>query len=425
MSMDKHFETLQVHAGRYKDTQTGACATPIHQTTSYEFKDTQHAADLFNLKAEGHIYTRLSNPTTDVLEQRIAALEGGTAAVAVASGQAALFLTINNLAGIDDNIVSTPSLYGGSYNQLKVNFSKLGIGVKFAGKDGGNIQQLIDKKTKAIYTETIGNSDFYIPDFEQLADIAHKHKIPLVVDNTFGGAGYLFRPKAIGANIITQSATKWIGGHGNSIGGIIVDAGNFNWAGGNFPQYTEPCVAYHGLVFSDTFKENAFAVSIRALGLRTWGCALSPMNAFLLLQGVETLSLRMDRMLDNALELAHWLQAHPKVETVNYPGLPSHPSHEMAKKYFKKGFGGVLSFSVKGDKAATAKFVESLELILHLVNVGDNKTLISHPASTTHSQLGKPALEAAGIGENMLRLAVGIEHIDDLKQDLDNALRKL
>jgi O-acetylhomoserine (thiol)-lyase len=359
------------------------------------------------------------------LEKRIAALEGGIAAVAVASGQSAHFLTFNNLAGVGDNIISSPSLYGGSYNQLKVNFAKLGVGVKFAKKDTESVHQLIDEKTKAIFTETMGNSDFYIPDFEQLAEIAHEYNIPLIVDNTFGGAGYLFKPKDYGANIITHAATKWIGGHGNSIGGVIVDAGNFNWANGNFPEYTNPCVAYHGLVFWDEFKEAAFAVSIRALGLRTWGCALSPMNAFLLLQGVETLSLRMDRMLENTVELAHWLQAHPKVESVHYPGLKSHPSHLMAKKYFKKGFGGVLSFCVKGDRASTAKMVEKLELIIHLVNVGDNKTLISHPASTTHSQLSQQALEAAGITENTLRLAVGIEHIDDLKQDLNKALNQL
>ena len=423
--MSKHFETLQVHAGRYKDPLTGSCATPIHQTTSYEFKSAQHAADLFNLKAEGYIYTRLSNPTTEVLEKRIAALEGGTAAVAVASGQSAHFLTINNLAGVGDNIVSSSSLYGGSYNQLKVNFNKLGVGVKFATKNIESFNQLIDEKTKAVFAETTGNSDFYVPDFELLAEAAHKHNIPLIIDNTFGAAGYLFKPKDYGANVITHAATKWIGGHGNSIGGIIVDGGNFNWGNGKFPEYTDPCTAYHGLVFWDEFKEQAFAVSIRALGLRTWGCSLSPLNAFLLLQGVETLSLRMDRMMNNAMELAQWLQAHPKVASVNYIGLPSHASHETAKKYFKKGFGGVLSFCVKGDRAATAKFIENLELILHLVNVGDNKTLISHPASTTHSQLNEQALAAAGITENTIRLAVGIEHIDDLKQDLNNALNKL
>jgi len=427
-----HFETLQVHAGHTPDPTHGSCVTPIHQTASFVFNSVEHAAKLFALEEAGYIYTRLSNPTTDVLEKRIAALEGGTAAVAVSSGHAAQFLAIQNIAESGDNVVSSSSLYGGTYNQFKVSFNRLGIDFRFAKKGSAEeYEKLIDKRTKALYVETIGNSDFYIPDFEQLAELSKKFKIPLIFDNTFGGAGYLFRPIEWGANVITNSATKWIGGHGNSIAGVLVDCGNFDWSSGKFPRFTEPSESYHGLKFWETFGEGspsgniAFAVKARVEGLRDWGCCLSPFNAFLLLQGVETLSLRMERILSNALELAEWLNAHPKVESVNYPGLKDNPNHALAKKYLKGGFGGVLSFCIKGDRGQTAKFVDSLSLITHLVNVGDNKTLISHSASTTHSQLSAEALEAAGLKTNMLRISVGIEHIDDIKADLEESLKRI
>lgn len=427
----KHFDTLQVHAGRVKSGSNGPCVTPIFQTSSFLFDDSEHAAKLFELSATGHIYTRLSNPTTDVLEQKIAALEGGTAAVAVSSGQASQFLAIQNIAGQGDNIVSSSSLYGGSYNQFKISFAKLGIDFRFAEK--GNIQnfdRLIDSRTKAIFIETIGNSDFYIPDFEKFAELSSKYGVPLIVDNTFGGAGYLFKPREWGANIITHAATKWIGGHGSSIGGVVVDCGNFNWGNGKFPDFTNPSESYHGLIFWERFGAGsetgnvAFAVKARAEGLRDWGCSLSPFNAFLLLQGSETLSLRMARILSNSQQLAEWLEAHPKVERVNYPGLKSNPNHENGKRYLKGGFGGVLSFDLKGSRDRASAFVNSLELLSHLVNVGDNKTLITHFASTTHAQLSASALKSSGIGENTLRISVGIEHIDDLKRDIDQAFRR-
>ncbi|MEN6619503.1 MAG: aminotransferase class I/II-fold pyridoxal phosphate-dependent enzyme [Rikenellaceae bacterium] len=427
-----HFDTLQVHAGHTPDPSHGSCVTPIHQTASFVFNSVEHGAKLFALEEAGHIYTRLSNPTTDVFEKRIAALEGGTAAVAVSSGHASQFLIIQNLAESGDNIISSSSLYGGTYNQFKISFKKLGIDFRFAKK--GSVEEyekLIDNKTKAIYIESIGNSDFYIPDFESIAQLCKKNSIPLIVDNTFGGAGYLFRPADWGANVISHSATKWIGGHGSSIAGVLVDCGNFNWSSGKFPRFTEPSESYHGLKFWDTFGAGApsgniaFAVKARVEGLRDWGCTLSPFNSFLLLQGVETLSLRMDRILSNALELAEWLNSHPKVESVNYPGLKNNPNHEAAKKYLKGGFGGVLSFCLKGDRQQTANFVDSLSLITHLVNVGDNKTLISHSASTTHSQLSAAALEAAGLKTNMLRISVGIEHIDDIKTDLEESLKRI
>lgn len=427
----KHFDTLLVHAGRIKSGSNGPCATPIFQTSSFLFDDSDHAAKLFELKAPGHIYTRLSNPTTDVLEQRIAALEGGTAAVAVSSGQASQFLAIQNLAGSGDNIVSSSSLYGGSYNQFKISFAKLGIDFRFAQKgDIQHFERLIDSRTKAIFIETIGNSDFYIPDFEKFGELAVKHGIPLIVDNTFGGAGYLFRPREWGANVITHAATKWIGGHGTSIGGIVVDCGNFDWSNGKFPGFTEPSDSYHGLSFWETFGPAceagniAFAVKARAEGLRDWGCSLSPFNAFLILQGSETLSLRLEKILSNAQQLAEWLEAHPKVERVNYPGLKSNPNHENGKRYLKNGFGGVLSFDVKGDREQASQFVNSLELLSHLVNVGDNKTLISHFASTTHAQLDAEALKRAGIGQNTLRISVGIEHISDIQKDIEQAFRR-
>lgn len=424
-----HFETLQVHAGQQPDPVTGSRAVPIYQTTSYVFNDSEHAARLFGLKEFGNIYTRIMNPTTDVFEKRIAALEGGVAALAVSSGQAAQFLAITNILQSGDNFVSTSYLYGGTYNQFKVQFKRLGIGVKFVeGDDPKDFEKAIDEKTKAIYVETIGNPRFNIPDFEQLSAIARKHGIPLIVDNTFGAGGYLCRPIDYGANIVVESATKWIGGHGNSIGGVIVDAGNFDWGNGKFPMFTEPSEGYHGLRFWDVFGEKgpfgniAFIIRARVEGLRDYGTSISPFNAFLLLQGLETLSLRVQRTCDNALEIAQWLSKHPKVVDVDYPGLPSHQYHKAAQKYLRNGFGGVLTFIVKGGKEAADKVINRVELISHLANVGDAKTLIIHPASTTHEQLSPEEQKAAGVIPGQLRLSVGIEHIDDIKYDLEQAL---
>jgi len=374
------FETLQVHAGQDTDQQTLSRAVPIYQTTSYEFRDSQHVADLFALKEPGNIYTRLMNPTTDVLEKRIAALEGGIAGLATASGHSAQFVALNNLLEAGDNLVSSPFLYGGTYNQFKVSFKRLGINTKFA-KDlnSDSFEDLIDEHTKVIYLETIGNPSFAVPDFEKFAGLANKYNIPLVVDNTFGGGGYLCRPIEYGAHIVVSSATKWIGGHGTSMGGIIVDGGNYDWANGKFSQFTEESEGYHGIRFSEAFGNMAFMVRARVEGLRDFGPAISPFNSFLLLQGLETLSLRVRKHVDNALELAHWLEKHSKVKCVYYPGLAGNPFHEMAKKYFYNGFGGVLSFEIDGSKEQTRQFVESLELTSHVANVGDARTLIIQP----------------------------------------------
>ncbi len=418
-----HFETLQVHAGHQNDPQTGACATPLYQTSSYAFKSSQHAVDLFNLEAPGHIYTRLSNPTVAVFEERIAALEGGVAAVATASGMAAQFLVFQALALSGDNFVVCPSLYGGTFNQLKVTLPRLGIESRFvSGTDLEAYEALIDDNTKGIFVETIGNSDYYIPEFEMLSQLCSKYSIPLIVDNTFATGGYLCRPKDHGANIIVHSATKWIGGHGNSIGGVVVDCGNFDWSSGRFPIFTEPSPAYKGLSFHEAFGSVALAVRLRAEGLRDYGACLSPFNALMLLTGVETLSLRVDRICQNALALAQWLEAHPAVESVNYPGLPNNPNHAAANKYLKHGYGGVLTFCLKGTLAQASKFVESLKLISFLANVGDNKSLITHPASTTHSQLNEEALAASGIAPTALRFSLGIENVEDIKADIEQAL---
>lgn len=428
------FETLQLHAGQAPDPTTNSRAVPIYQTTSYVFNSAEHGANLFALKEFGNIYTRIMNPTTDVFEQRIAALEGGVAALATASGQAAQFLALNNILQAGENFVATSFLYGGTYNQFKVAFKRIGIEARFAkGNDAAEFEKLIDEKTKAIYLETIGNPEFNIPDFEAIADLAKAHNIPLIVDNTFGAGGFLFQPLKHGANIVTASATKWIGGHGTSIGGIIVDGGNFNWANGKFPQFTEPSEGYHGLKFWDVFGENnplglpniAFAIRARVEGLRDFGPALSPFNSFLLLQGLETLSLRVQRTVDNALALAEWLEAHPKVQKVNYPGLKSSPYHELGKKYLKNGFGGVLSFELKGDKESTSNFINKLELISHLANVGDAKTLIIQPSATTHQQLSEEEQIAAGVTPTLLRISLGIEHIEDIKADLTQAFDAL
>ncbi len=428
------FETLQLHAGQEADPTTGSRAVPIYQTTSYVFKNAEHGANLFALREFGNIYTRLMNPTTDVFEKRIAALEGGVAALATASGQAAQFIALNNILQAGDNFVSTSFLYGGTYNQFKVAFKRLGIEARFAKGDKAEaFEALIDAKTKAIYVETIGNPGFNIPDFEAIAALAKKHQIPLVVDNTFGAAGYLFQPIAHGANVVVASATKWIGGHGNSIGGVIVDAGNFNWANGKFPQFTEPSEGYHGLKFWDTFGEGnplglpniVFAIRARVEGLRDFGPSQSPFNAFLLLQGLETLSLRVQRHVDNALALAQWLEQHEQVESVNYPGLESSPYHTLAKKYLRNGYGGVLSFNIRGGREAAEAFINELKLASHLANVGDAKTLIIHPAATTHQQLSETEQIAAGVLPALLRVSVGIEHIDDIKADFAQAFAKI
>ena len=428
------YETLQLHAGHHPDTATNARAVPIYQTSSYVFNNAEHGANLFALKEFGNIYTRIMNPTTDVLEKRLAALEGGVAALAVASGQAAQFIALNNIVQAGDNFISTSFLYGGTYNQFKVAFKRLGIETRFAnGDQPESFEVAIDDKTRAIYVETIGNPRFNIPDFEKIAAIAQKYDLPLIVDNTFGAAGYLFRPLDHGAHIVVASATKWIGGHGNSIGGIIVDGGTYNWGNGKFPQFSEPAEGYHGLVFSEVFGENnplglpniAFSIRARVEGLRDYGPALSPFNAFLLLQGLETLSLRVQRTVENALQIAQWLEAHPLVESVSYPGLSSSPYHKLARKYLKNGFGGVLTFDVKGGSEAAKKLVDNLHLISHLANVGDAKSLIIQPALTTHQQLTEQEQQAAGVKPNQLRLSVGIEHVDDIINDLKNGFQAI
>jgi len=424
------FETLQLHAGHEPDSATNARAVPIYATTSYVFDDAEHGANLFALKQFGNIYTRIMNPTTDVFERRVAALEGGVAAVATASGQAAQFLALQTLAGAGDNIVSTSFLYGGTYNQFKVSFPRLGIDVRFAdGDDADSIESLIDDRTKAIYVETLGNPRFNIPDFERLGAIAERHGVPLVVDNTFGAGGYLFRPLEHGAHIVTASATKWIGGHGTTVGGVIVDGGTFPWDNGRFPSFTEPSPGYHGLNFWETFGPEgvlganvAFAIRVRVEGLRDFGPAQNPFGSFLLLQGLETLSLRVQRSVDNALELAQWLASRPEVSWVSYPGLSDHPYHERAKKYLKNGFGAVLTFGVKGGEEGGRAFVGNVKLASHLANVGDAKTLVIHPSSTTHQQLTEQEQIAAGVTSDLVRVSVGFEHIEDIKADFAAAL---
>lgn len=434
MSNNLHFDTLQLHAGQQIDPTTKSRAVPIYQTTSYGFNSSEHAANLFGLREFGNIYTRIMNPTTDVFEQRMAALEGGVAALATASGQAAQFLALNNIMQAGDNFISTPFLYGGTYNQFKVTFKRLGVDVRFAtGDDADSFVPLIDKNTKAIYLETIGNPRLNIPDFEKFAALAKEYDLPLIYDNTFAAGGYLFRPLEHGANIVVESATKWIGGHGTSIGGVIVDGGNYNWGNGKFPQFTEPSEGYHGLKFWDIFGEGnplglpniAFAIRARVEGLRDFGPSISPFNSFLLLQGLETLSLRVQRHVENALILAEWLEQHPQVEYVWYPGLKSSPYNTLAKKYLKNGFGGILNFGIKGGVENGRKFIDSLQLISHLANVGDAKTLAIHPASTTHEQLNEAEQKAAGVLPNLVRISAGIEHINDIKADFEQAFEKV
>ncbi|KGG15115.1 MULTISPECIES: O-acetylhomoserine aminocarboxypropyltransferase/cysteine synthase family protein [unclassified Prochlorococcus] len=437
-----HFETLQLHAGQEADPATNSRAVPIYQTSSYVFNDAEHGANLFGLKEFGNIYTRLMNPTTDVFEKRIAALEGGVAALATASGQSAQFLAIANCMQAGDNFVSTSFLYGGTYNQFKVQFPRLGINVKFAsGDEIDSFASQIDSKTKAIYVESMGNPRFNIPDFVALSDLAKSKNIPLIVDNTLGGAGALIRPFDHGADVIVESATKWIGGHGTSLGGVIVDGGTFDWGNGKFPLMSQPSAAYHGLIHWEAFgfgsdickmlgvpeeRNIAFALRARLECLRDWGPALSPFNSFLLLQGLETLSLRIERHSSNAMNLAKWLNDHPKVSSVNFPGLPSDPYHQRAKQYLTgRGMGCMLMFSLKGGYDDAVLFINSLELASHLANVGDAKTLVIHPASTTHQQLSPEEQESAGVTPTMVRVSVGLEHIDDIKEDFSKALDKI
>lgn len=436
MSTNKNtyrFETLQLHAGQEPDPVTGSRAVPIYQTTSFNFKNPDHAANLFALREFGNIYTRIMNPTTDVFEKRIAALEGGTAAVATSSGQAAQFLAIANLAQAGDNIVSSQNLYGGTYNQFKVTIPRLGIDVRFAEDDSIEaFAALIDDKTKALYVESIGNPRGNVADFEALSNLAKKHGLAFIVDNTFGAGGAIVQPIKYGANIVTSSATKWIGGHGNSIGGVIVDGGNFNWGNGKYPQFSEPSPGYHGLKFWDVFGDDgpfgniAFAIRARVEGLRDFGASISPFNSFLLLQGLETLSLRVERHCENTLKLAQWLQQQRAVAWVDYTGLPEHDSHNAAKKYFRDGlFGAVLTFGVKGGYDAARTFIERVQLASHLANVGDAKTLVIHPASTTHQQLNSTEQAASGVKADLIRVSVGIEHIDDIIADFEQALAKV
>jgi O-acetylhomoserine (thiol)-lyase len=428
---DLHFETLQQHAGQVPDPTTGSRAVPIYQTTSFSFKNSKHGGDLFALREFGNIYTRIQNPTTDVFEQRAAALEGGVAGLAVSSGLAAQFIALNNILQAGDNFVTSPFLYGGTHNQFKVSFKRLGIEARFAKDDKAeSIESLIDENTKAIFTETIGNPDFSIPDFDKVSAVARKHDIPLIVDNTFAACGYLFRPLEHGANVTVQAATKWLGGHGNSIAGIIVDGGNYNWGNGKFPVFSEPSEGYHGLIWNDIFGPKSqfgniqFIIRARVEGLRDFGTAISPFNSFLLIQGLETLSLRVQRHVENTLALAQWLEKHPRVEKVNYPGLESSPHYANAKKYLKHGSGAVLSFEVKDGKDHATRFVDNLKMTSNLANVGDTKTLIIQPSITTHQQLTDEEQLAAGVTPGLLRVSVGIEHIDDIKADFQQAFDK-
>jgi len=423
------FETLQIHAGQEPAPGTNSRAVPIYQTTSYTFDSAEHGAKLFALQQFGNIYTRLMNPTTDVFEKRVAALEGGVAALATASGHAAQFLAITNIAQAGDDIVSSSRLYGGTYNQFKVTLPRLGIGVKLVDSvEAADLARAIGPRTKALYVETIANPGYDIPDLPALATAAHDAGIPLIVDNTFAAAGYLARPIDFGADVVVESATKWIGGHGTSIGGVIVDSGKFDWgASGKFPFFTEPSPGYHGLVFNDVFGPKGpfgniqFIIRARVEGLRDQGPALSPFNSFLFLQGLETLSLRVQRHCDSTLAIARWLEQHPQVAWVTYPGLPSHRHHERAKKILRNGFGAVLSFGIKGGAEAGRKFIEGVKLASHLANVGDAKTLVIQPATTTHSQLSEAEQRSAGVSPDLIRVSVGLEHVEDIKEDFVEA----
>jgi len=416
------FDTLQVHAGQEIDP-TQSCVVPLYQTTAYHFKNAEHAANLFALKEFGNIYTRLMNPTTDVFEKRVAALEGGVAAVAAASGHGAQLIALTSLLRAGDNFVSSPYLYGGSHNQFGNSLRNLGIEARFSnGLDPEDFEMPIDHNTKAIYVESISNANLSVPDFAALARLAHEYEIPLVVDNTFGCAGYFCRPIDFGADILTESATKWIGGHSASMGGVIVDAGKFDWsAGGKFPLIASPSDSYHGMNFWESFGAIAFAIRCRVEGQRDLGITMSPFNSWTMIQGLETLSLRAARQADSSMRLAQWFAARPEVEKVEYPGLESSVWHANAKKYLQNGYGGVLLVTLKGSAATAAKFVENLSLVSNISNLGDVRTLITHLASTTHSQLGAAELAAAGISPSLLRISTGVEHIDDLIEDFEEA----
>ncbi|MFD1137403.1 homocysteine synthase [Paenibacillus urinalis] len=420
---DYAFETLAVHAGQEIDPTTLSRAVPLYQTTSYAFRDSEHAANLFSLQEFGNIYTRITNPTTDVFEQRMAALEGGVGALATASGQAAITFSILNIAGSGDEIVSASSLYGGTYNLFSTTLAKLGITVKFVdSQDPANFESAITDKTKAIYAETIGNPQGNVLDIEAVAAIAHNHGIPLIVDNTFPSP-YLLRPIEHGADIVVHSATKFIGGHGTSIGGVIVDSGKFDWeASGRFPGLTEPDPSYHGVVYTEAVGPQAYIIKARVQLLRDLGSAISPFNSWLLLQGLETLHLRLERHSANALEVAKYLEQHPDVLWVSYAGLPSHPSYSIAQKYLPRGQGAILTFGIKGGAAAGSKLIENVKLFSHLANVGDSKSLIIHPASTTHQQLSEEEQIAAGVNPELLRLSIGTENIKDILADLKQAI---
>ena len=414
------FETLQVHAGQQPDPVTGSRALPIYQTTSYVFDSAEQGAARFALREEGNIYTRLSNPTTSVFEERMAALEGGTAAVAAASGMAAQYLAFSNLVEAGDNIVSTSFLYGGTFSQLKHTLARIGVEVRFAqGDDIRSIAPLIDDRTKAVYLETIGNPEFNVPDFEPIVALAHKHGIAVVTDNTFGAGGFLCRPIEWGVNVVTHSATKWIGGHGTSLGGVVVDGGNFDWGNGRYPLLSEPSEGYHGFNFWKECGKTAFATRTRCEGLRDIGPCISPFNAFLLLQGTETLSLRIERHVENTKKVVEFLANHPQVEKVNHPSLPDHPDHALYQKYFPNGGASIFTFNIKGGREEAFTFIDNLKIFSLLANVADVKSLVIHPASTTHSQLTDAELAEQQIYQNTIRLSIGTEHIDDILADLE------
>lgn len=417
------FETLCLHAGQIPDAATGSRAPPIYQTAAYLFDSTEHAASLFNAQTFGNIYSRLSNPTTAMFEERMAALEGGRAALAVSSGLAAQMTALLTLLSAGDELVSASTLYGGTYSQFDVNFRRMGISTSFVDPDKpDNFRKAITDKTRCLFVETIGNPGGNVVDIQAVADIAHDHGLPLMVDNTFASP-YLCRPFDYGADLVVHSATKFINGHGTSIGGVIVESGTFPWDNGKFPEMTEPSQGYHGIRFYETFGDFAFITRCRLETLRTLGPSLSPFNAFLFLQGLETLHLRMERHVENAQKVAEFLASHPAVGWVKYAGLPSSPYHELAQKYLPKGAGSILTFGVKGGEAAGVRFIEQAEFMSHLANVGDAKTLIIHPASTTHRQLSEEEQTAAGVSPDMVRISVGLESINDILWDLDQALR--
>ncbi|MBI2311164.1 MAG: O-acetylhomoserine aminocarboxypropyltransferase/cysteine synthase [Betaproteobacteria bacterium] len=427
MSEEKNyrFETLQLHAGYRPDPATGARQVPIYATSSYQFRDSGHAARLFALQEFGNIYSRIMNPTNDALEKRIAALEGGVGALATSSGHAAQFLALTTLAGTSDNIVSTPNLYGGSVNQFRVTLPHFGIEARFTGRseDPEDFLRLTDARTRAWFIESIGNPALNIPDFEAVFAAARKAGVAVVVDNTFGIGGYLFRPFDWGAALVTHSATKWLGGHGSAIAGLIVDSGRFPWDNGRYPLLTEPQPGYHGLKLIETFGNLAFIVKARVDGLRDQGQSLGPSEAFQILIGIETLSLRAERHVENTLAIARWLRDQEEVAWVNYPGLEDHPSYARAQKYFRGKPGAVLTFGLKGGHEAAKAFIDRLELVSHLANVGDARTLAIHPASTTHSQLSAEQQALAGVTPELVRLSIGLEHVEDIKDDVRQALK--